>query len=319
MSSVTVAAVQLELALGEVSVNLSRAEQAVKEVCRAAEPQFVVVPEFFTSGMALSRGVPETVSRGTRRAAVELLQTMAVEHNTYVAGSLLIEDGGDVVNRMYLAGPDRDLQWHDKDVPTMWENFYFTGRGDPGVAATRHGPVGLAMCWEFCRTATAHRLADKVNLVLGASCYWSAPSLRQGAPDGPTARQARERRVAVVRRFAGLLRRPVVNATAAGRLSAPVPGTLGALRYHARFEPATQILDGTGTPLALGDEDGPCSVVASVDIGGAGTAAALPDDPWLRERDLGQRVFWWFGSTLGPVHYRLAARRRVRRADRGDD
>jgi predicted amidohydrolase len=277
-----------------------------------------VVPEFFTSGMALYRGVPETVSRSTRRAAVELLQTMAVEHDTYVAGSLLVEDGGDVVNRMYLAGPDRDLQWHDKDVPTMWENLYFTGRDDPGVAATRHGPVGLAMCWEFCRTATAHRLRDRVNLVLGASCYWSAPSLRRSVPDGPIAQQARERRVAVVRRFAALLRRPVVNATAAGRLSAPLPGTLGALRYHARFEPATQILDDTGSPLALGDEDGPCSVVASVDIGHPRPAGALPDDPWLRDRDLGQRLFWWFGSTLGPVHYRRSARRRARRADGAD-
>ena len=319
MTAVTVAAVQLELTLGDVPHNLARAERAVERACLDHQPHFVVLPEFFTSGMALSRRVPQAVSRRTRRDAVELMQTMAAEHGAYVAGSLLVEDGGEIVNRMYLAGPDRPLQWHDKDVPTMWENLYFAGRTDPGIATTRFGPVGLAMCWEFCRTSTAHRLKDKVNLVLGASCYWSAPSLRRDPPDGRAARTSRQRRAEVVRRFAALLHRPVVNATATGRLSEPVPGTRATLAYHARFEPATQIVDSTGRPVAAADGDGPCAVVASVDIGGDRAAEPLPDDPWLRERDLGQRLFWWGGRTAGPLYYRRMVGRHVGRGSGADD
>lgn len=57
----------------------------------------------------------------------------------------------------------------------MWENCYYIGGSDDGILETTAGNIGVALCWEFMRTRTVRRLLNRVDLVVGGSCWWTIP------------------------------------------------------------------------------------------------------------------------------------------------
>ena len=72
--------------------------------------------------------------------------------------------GEDVFNTYVLVDRDGAVHMHNKDLPTMVENAYYTGGSDDGLVSTSQGSVGIAVCWETIRTATVRRLRGKVGL-----------------------------------------------------------------------------------------------------------------------------------------------------------
>ena len=77
-----------------------------------------------------------------------------------------------------LAEPDGAAHLHDKDIPTAWEQNYYTGGDDDGVVpcATLGATVGLMSGWEWARNRTAGRVrAGGAQLVLGGMCWPSMP------------------------------------------------------------------------------------------------------------------------------------------------
>ncbi len=102
----------------------------------------------------------------------QLMQKLAREYEGVVGGSFIARSGDDCFNSFLLVFPSGEYFRHDKDIPTMWENCYYIGGQDEGVLKTPAGPVGVAICWEFIRSQTARRLQNRVDLIVGGSCWW---------------------------------------------------------------------------------------------------------------------------------------------------
>src|SRR3954451_5330427 len=167
-----VAALQLEVALGDVTTNLETCEQLARAAA-ADGAEAIALPEFFTTGAAFLPSVAEA-ALAPDGAATAMLSRVARDESVLIAGSFLCRDpDGDVRNAFLLAGPDGVLGRHDKDLPTMWENALYVGGSDDGVIEAGEVTVGAAVCWELMRTQTVRRLRGRIDLALTGSGWWS--------------------------------------------------------------------------------------------------------------------------------------------------
>jgi predicted amidohydrolase len=145
---IRLAAIQLEPVIGEVAENLRRC-RALGDEAGKAGADWIVLPEFFTTGMAFNHALADGALT-PEGAGTQLLRELARRHGAIACGSFICRDeDGDNRNAWFAIGPDgRVLGRHDKDMPTMWENCFYVGGSDDGVLDVDGMPVGAAMCWE---------------------------------------------------------------------------------------------------------------------------------------------------------------------------
>ena len=287
-----VAAVQLEVALADVERNLAESERLVREAARGGA-ELVALPEFFTTGAAF---VPELrdAALAPDGPATELLVTLGREEGIWVGGSFLCRDpDGEVRNAFVLAGPDGELRGrHDKDLPTMWENAFYVGGSDDGVIDAGPFTAGAAVCWEFMRSATARRLAGRVDVVVGGSNWWSIPAWPPRAVTTRLERSnARTARTAPAV-FGRLVGAPVVHAAICGEFSCRMP-ELPVLPYEGHFQGGALVAAADGTVLALRErERGSGVAIADVDVGRVEPIAPIPSRYWLHPRGAVAAAAW---------------------------
>lgn len=278
-----VAAIQLEVELGDVRANLATCEALARQAARDGA-QAVALPEFFTTGAAF---LPELADAGLAPdgAAAQMLERVAREEGVLIGGSFLCRDGdGEVRNAYLLAGPGGILGRHDKDIPTMWENALYVGGNDDGIIETGDLTVGAAVCWEFMRSQTARRLRGKVDIVLGGSNWWSIPewhprayTRRAEAANAKTAALAS----AVFGRYIGA---PVAHGAICGPFSCPIP-ELPLAQFRGHFQGGAQIADATGKVLARYERtQGSGYAIADVDVMRSAPLEPVPAGYWLHSR-----------------------------------
>lgn len=287
-----VAAIQLEVSLGDVERNLAGTERLVREAAQAGA-EIVALPEFFSTGIAF---VPELADRALTPdgAATRMLTRLAAEFGIHIGGSFLCRDPDlEVRNALLLVGPDGKIRGrHDKDLPTMWENSFYIGGSDDGVIESDDLTFGAAVCWEFMRRPTAQRLRERVDLVIGGSNWWSVP-------DWPPAaifrrlEQANTRRAtiapAVFGRYVGA---PVVHGALSGPFDCPMPDLPG-LRYRGRFEGGAMIADPEGRILARrAATEGSGYVIAEVSPRRVSPAGPIPPRYWMHGRGTLPAIAW---------------------------
>jgi predicted amidohydrolase len=297
-----VAAVQLEVALGDVATNLATCEALAREAS-ADGAEAIALPEFFTTGAAFEPKLA-TSAVAPDGAATEMLVRVARDEGVLIGGSFLCRDAdGEVRNAFLLAGPNGLLGRHDKDLPTMWENALYVGGNDDGVIDTDDFTVGAAVCWEFMRSATARRLRDRVDLVLGGSNWWSMPELLPAAIRGRMERAnaaTAARAPSVFGRYVGA---PVVHGAIAGPFSCPMP-ELPALTYRGRFKGGAQVADADGRVLARREAgEGSGIVIAEVEARRSAPREPVPGQFWLHRRGTMAAIAWNTQRVLGRRWY----------------
>lgn len=182
--SIRVAAVQMTAELANVEANLLKVERLTR-LAFDRGARWVVLPEFFTSGIAFHPDMA-SATREVNGSPAQVLSKLAREGKGFVGGSFLAWRDGNAYNSFLLALPDGSTLRHDKDYPTLWENCYYMGGSDDGIMPTSDGNVGVALCYELVRSRTAARLKGKVNMVLGGACWWG---LEDTAPANHPARK----------------------------------------------------------------------------------------------------------------------------------
>lgn len=306
-----VAAVQLESVRADVGENLRRC-RALADEAAAAGAEWIVLPEFFTTGMGFDDRLADA-ALPPDGAGLQLLRDIARRHGVVAGGSFLCRDA-DRHNRNAFFLVDRDatvLGRHDKDLATMWEACYYTGGDDPGIIAGPDGlPVGAAVCWELMRTQTVHRLRGRVDLLVGGSAWWSVPEY-------PPARVTRKLEAANARTAAGIapamaraLGVPVVHAAHCGDIACGVPWVPG-LPYRGHFQGGAAITDARGGILAWRSAaEGPGIVVADVEPGRIAPTLEVTDGFWLHPRGAVAALFWTYQRAHGRRWYERHARSR---------
>ncbi|WP_230126969.1 carbon-nitrogen hydrolase family protein [Bacillus sp. CECT 9360] len=299
---VKVAAIQLQPVLGDVNANLLMCEKLADEAA-AKGAKWIVLPEFFTTGMGFDERIASTALPPDGKAST-LLITLAKRHHAFVGGSFLCRDSdGHVRNAFLLASPEGViLGRHDKDLPTMWENCYYVGGEDDGIIHTPDVTVGSALCWEFMRSQTAHRVREKVDMIIGGSCWWSVPSWYPKSLTSKWETENAKTALESVRSFATLVGSPVVHASHCGPIECPLP--LMPLRYRGYYEAGAMIVDQEGSVLAIRNRhEGPGVVVATVQPGRHQPKRDIPDQFWLYKRGQLPAFSWMYQRWHGKRWY----------------
>ena len=332
---VRVAAVQMRAALGEVAANLENAEHWVRLALREGA-QWIVLPEFFTTAIALHPTKLVNAYRTLEGLPMQLLKTLAKEGNAHVGGSFLARSGADVFNTFVLASPTGQVYTHDKDFPTtnIEASVYAGGEDDEyvkelarcGVAAAPSTPipsrpqnvksavfnlpdgtsVGAALCWEQCRYRTSRRLSGHVDLILAASGWpFVAPNgsiSRENPAAGHDALSAGAGIREAPRRLARLVGAPIVHASLVGDVwNAPASANATLLRFSGE----SQIADASGRTLARRSyAEGEGLVIAEIEIGRVAPSESTPDDTsWTPEVSSQSQASWATSGAAGRSVY----------------
>ncbi len=298
------AAVQMNVVLADVGTNLRKAGLLIDEAfSKGAE--LVVLPEFFTSGVAFTPLMMKAALPVDGKAT-ELLLKKARQHSRMVGGSFLsIKPDHERYNTFLLAFPDGRYATHDKDIPTMWENCYYRGGNDPGILDTPMGTVGAALCWEFIRTRTAKRLKFRIDLLVGGSCWWTVPEKNILLPFKKSIdRLNLEIMKATPSRMARILGVPVVHAAHAGRIEGMTPWLPG-FGYRSHYLGETQIVDSRGNVLSrMSREQGEGVITARLDLEKAPASEPIPDGFWIAELHPVFKLVWHYQNLHGRLYYK---------------
>jgi len=315
MKKIKVAACQMQAELGNIAANLARAERMIEEAFSKGT-QWVILPEFFTSGMSfdpcmLNAALP------LDGPATKLLVDAAHRHNGYVGGSFIAFKGEarkQRHNTFVLARPDGTYGIHNKDIPTFWENCYYLGGSDDGVIATEEYNVGVALCAELWRWRTAKRLMGRVDFVVGGSGWWNFPTnvpifknfLAKQREAGLNA--AKE----CIAEFARILGVPVVIACGAGPLKCRTP-MMPFFTYESYFMGETQIVDAEGRILArMTHDDGEGIITAEIEPGQYHRSIAIEDNKfWIPKATWFPKLLWTVLGAYGRRYYQKMAKKGI--------
>jgi predicted amidohydrolase len=307
---VKIAVVQPKLAVGDVSGNLRRLEQLATAAGREHDPDLLLLPEAMTSPNMFGP-VMLRVPRPVDGEPLRMLQRMARELDCTVGGGFLSVRSGEARHTYVVAEPDGTLHLHDKDQPSMWENNYYTGGRDDGLFTTGLGTVGCVMGFEWGRSRTARRLRGKVELVLGGSCWWSAPlNWRFLGPINAREHHynicmARE----VVPRMARMVGAPCAIAQHVGEVDSRTP-LLPGLPYKTIMVGHSQVVERDGRVLArLGYEDGEGYIAGEVELAPPRPLDPIPSGFWHHPMSSVVQFLWYYQNLHGRLMYPLNRRR----------
>lgn len=321
---VRAAAIQLEGVPGRVDLTLARLESMIAEAGQRGA-SVIAVPEFCTSPVPMRAEVHAAVLP-RENAAVEMFRRLASRYGATIGGSMLVADDdndndsrNEVYNRYYLVEPDGRIHTHDKDLPTMWENCFYngggTGKENDGAFDTALGGVGVASCWELIRTQTVRRLRGRVGLAMTGTHWWGVPDNWGGLTSralGAIAQYNRYMSENAPAEFARRLGTPVLQASHCGPVRSDfllAPGSDLSVPYATEFVGATQIVDASGTVLALRrTAEGPGIVYADVEPGARNPVTGLEDRFWIPELPLLVRGYWHQQNLVGRSYYQRSGR-----------
>jgi len=240
-----IASIQLNAEFADVASNLEQCEDYISQVASVGA-ELVVLPEFFSSAMGFSDQMLE-VARQNKNVA-NWLKQLADKYKIIIGGSYISFDGDNAFNLFQLTFPSGEIYVHKKDIPTQFENCYYTEGDNINVLVTPIGNFGVALCWEMLRYDTLKRIAGKVDLVLSGSCWWDLPI------DAPIEREPLRQfnqnlACGAPVTFAKLSGVPVVHANHCGIVAGFNFPDADKLQTR-KFVGAAQIVDGKGQVLA---------------------------------------------------------------------
>lgn len=302
------AAVQIAAEPGRLQANLQQVEQLAREAFQTGA-RLVALPEFFTSSLITGAPTAEAVLPAGDNDALDLLKALAREYQGVIGGSFLVAEQGEIYNRYHLVEADGSVHMHDKDLPTMWENAFYTGGQDDGVFDTGLGGIGAAVCWELIRYQTVARMRGRVALAMTGTHWWTMPANWPVIRDllGPLSQYNRYLSEQAPVEFARLLGAPVLQASHCGEIQGAfhlLPRPNVRLRYATHFVGATQIVDAAGHVLASrSTADGPGIVRAAITPQSRSPVrAAEPGRFWIPRLPAFLQAYWhhqnWVGRGL---------------------
>lgn len=257
MTELSVAA--LQMAMGdELAANAATAERLVREAAEQGA-RIILIPELFEGPYFCKDQLPEHLDRALPLAGhptVEHFATVAAELDVVLPLSIYERAGQARFNTVVVVDGDGTTLGHYRkshipDGPGYTEKYYFSP-GDTGfrVWETRHGTIGVGICWDQWFPETARSMA-----LLGAEVLLYPTAIGSEPPDPLWDSSGHWQRV--MQGHAGANLMPVV---AANRVGHEVGATCEITFYGSSF-----IADPTGAKVAEAGREGEAVLTATFD------------------------------------------------------
>jgi predicted amidohydrolase len=171
--SVKVAAIQFNIALGEIEQNLAKVRVAVQRLATQGV-QLAVLPEMWSAGYdykRLSRHAAETPR------VVDEVRRLAAEHDMVLVGSLPEEADSKIYNTAYvvdrgdLCGSYRKLHMFS----TMGEDRFLSPGARTLVVSTSVGRLGIAICYDLRFPELFRKMALEGAEIICLPAEWPKP------------------------------------------------------------------------------------------------------------------------------------------------
>lgn len=235
---IKLAATQMDANPAPTADRLARANRLVAAAAEAGA-HLVALPELFNTGYAYADANFRLAEPPDGPSTAWMKET-AARLNVHLAGSLMVLERGEIVNRLLLFAPDGRAWRYDKNHPWGWERAYFRpGRGVT-VAETDLGHVGLMVCWDVAHPKLWNRYAGRVDLMVITSCppdignptfHFSGGDALTFDDMGPAMASLKGAGRAVfglmINEQAGWLGVPAVNTVGSGHVRTTIPNSLG--------------------------------------------------------------------------------------------
>ncbi len=141
------------------------------------DADLIVLPEMFTTGFTMSPAAAERDGRLT----LEWMVALARKHDAAVAGSIAVEEGGELFNRLYFVKPDATWVHYDKRHLFSYagEHKVYSSGSERVIAEWRGMRILLQICYDLRFPAFSRNRGDYDMILYVAS--W--PESRIGAWD----------------------------------------------------------------------------------------------------------------------------------------
>lgn len=171
--SVKVAAVQFNIALGNIEHNLSKVAAAIKRVA-AQGVQLAVLPEMWSAGYDYKRLVKHAAE--TPRV-IETICKLSAQHNMVVVGSLPEEADGKIYNTAYVVDCGEVLDSYRKlhMFSTMGEDRFLSPGDQTLVVPTSVGRLGIAICYDLRFPELFRKMALEGAEIICLPAEWPKP------------------------------------------------------------------------------------------------------------------------------------------------
>jgi predicted amidohydrolase len=171
--SVKVAAIQFNIALGEIEQNLAKAHAALRRVADQGA-QLAVLPEMWSAGYdykRLARHAAETPR------VVEVVCRLAAEYDMVVVGSLPEEADGKIFNTAYVVDRGELCSSYRKlhMFSTMGEDRFLSPGDRTLVVTTSLGRLGIAICYDLRFPELFRKMALEGAEIICLPAEWPKP------------------------------------------------------------------------------------------------------------------------------------------------
>lgn len=309
VSTLTVAAVQMESRNGDVEGNLKRATPLVEKAAGEGA-LLIVLPEFMPTGYIFSREIWDAAEPSEGPTMLWLRHTSR-RLGVWLGTSYLEARERDFYNSFVLTGPDgKEAGRVRKRTPACAEAFFTRGEDGPHVIQTELGRIGVGICYE-------NQLAYIPRMMCSGS-----PDIMLMPHSAPLPMPNLFFPAASVAMFEKLLREmaplyaaklgiPVVFVNKCGPWVSPMPG-LPFLTQVSRFPGLSTIADGDGSVKArLEGEEGVIVSAVTLDPSRKTASFPLPRGRWAMRVPSATNL-WRAVEAAGAVYYRLSPERRRR-------
>ncbi len=149
--SLTVAAIPLNIAWGDVDENIFATAAAIEALPDI--PDVIVLPETFSTGyISDSEQIARVAQDWHNSSAIGAMTEWAGKYNAAICGTLLIKDGDRIFNRAVFVEPSGEITYYDKRhlFTLSKEAKYITaGHRITPVVRYRGWNIALAVCYDI--------------------------------------------------------------------------------------------------------------------------------------------------------------------------
>jgi predicted amidohydrolase len=178
MREITVAAVQMEPQLAQVSDNLVQMAEFVRQICTEQHVDLILFPELSTTGYECGVRFTELAERIPGPTA-NLLAQWAEEFGVYIAAGLVAKEKVESIlyNAATLVGPDGEMIGQYNKIHLRGEERLAFRPGFRYVIwETEFGLVGMLLGWDLAFPEAARSLALEGAELILVGANWEEPN-----------------------------------------------------------------------------------------------------------------------------------------------